>query len=346
MLGEYSNLKVKENPYARFIKHRPGGIKVAKRKGNRGFCARLPTTELFGVGLSPRMPKSYALCCQGWHSLSRMILYPFDAKAFGFSFLRHEVIMLVLSRTEGDGISFPELDLAIQVLKVQGSKVQIGITAAEEIRILRSELLGRVSNCPEPTGSDDRHSLRNRLNAISLAMEISQRHLQRGDIRRAELALKRVASTLDTRAGDLAENKPNTRPPHAKVIVPPTTIHALLVEDNLNEGSLLAEVLRLHDISVQLVQDGVEALLALGMKKPDAVLLDMNMPNFDGRSTLEQIRKNAQLRSIPVFAVTGADREEMQIPVGNANCVNDWFQKPVQPTRLVQSLRQCCGVAN
>jgi len=268
----------------------------------------------------------------------------FFRKRSALSF-RHEVIMLVLSRTEGDGISFPELDLAIQVLKVQGSRVQIGVSAAEEIRVLRSELLGRVSNHREPASGEDQHSLRNCINSISLAMTISLKHLERGDVKNAELALSRIAGTLRHRSNSSQGIHPKPLADRVQDQAPSTTIHALLVEDNLNEGSLLAEVLRLNNIHVQLVQDGIEALLIMGIKKPDVVLLDMNMPNFDGWRTLEQIRKSAQLRSIPVFAVTGVDKEELGVPIGDSDGVNDWFQKPVQPSKLVQTLRNCCGTA-
>lgn len=253
--------------------------------------------------------------------------------------------MLVLSRTEGDGISFPELDLAIQVIKVQGSRVQIGISAAEEIRVLRSELLGRAASRIEPMNAEARHALRNKLNAISLAMSISQRHLERGDIKSAELALSRVAksmgSTLEATDGNVGPSTPLA----ARTSKPQAKIHALLVEDNLNEGTLLAEILRLHNIDVQVVQDGIEALLIMGVKRPDVVLLDMNMPNFDGKQTLEQIRKNAQLRSIPVYAVTGADKAEMGIEIGESEGVDDWFQKPVQPSKLLQALMCHCATA-
>lgn len=253
--------------------------------------------------------------------------------------------MLVLSRTEGDGISFPELDLAIQVLKVQGSRVQIGVSAAEEIRVLRSELLKRAASRIEPVNAEARHALRNRLNAISLAMSISQKHLERGDVKSAELALSRIAGSLDGTLDKSVGTSGPSSPSDTRTSAPQTKIHALLVEDNLNEGTLLAEILRLHNIDVQVVQDGIEALLIMGRTRPDVVLLDMNMPNFDGKKTLEQIRKSALLRSIPVYAVSGADKADMGIEIGESEGVNDWFQKPVQPSKLLQALRCHCATA-
>ena len=51
-----------------------------------------------------------------------------------------EVAMLVLARQEGDGITFPDLNLEVEILRIQGSRVQIGVHAPREITVLRSEL--------------------------------------------------------------------------------------------------------------------------------------------------------------------------------------------------------------
>ena len=248
--------------------------------------------------------------------------------------------MLVLSRSEGDGISFPELDMAIEVLKVQGTRVQIGVRAAEEIRVLRSELLGRVTKKIEPSNADARHLLRNRLNAVSLAMSISQKHLERGDIKNAELALRRVSCKFcdNTEQGVESGNEAvcSSTEPSASELKP---LNVLLVEDNINEGSLLAEILSLNNVKVRIVRDGKEALLALKQSMPDVVLLDMHMPDCDGKATLEQIRKDRRLRSLPVYAVTGADQAEMGIKVCQEQGVHEWFQKPVQSQALMHALK-------
>lgn len=48
--------------------------------------------------------------------------------------------MLVLSRRNGETISFPDQDIQIHVLRVSGSRVQIGIDAPKEVSIRRGEL--------------------------------------------------------------------------------------------------------------------------------------------------------------------------------------------------------------
>ena len=145
--------------------------------------------------------------------------------------------MLVLSRTEGDSISFPELDLSIQVLKVQGGRVQIGVKAAETIRVLRSELLERTPNKLEACNAQAMHDVRNRLNAVSLAMCISQKHLERGDIAGAELALQQIAQKLQ----NLTSSKP----------VP------------LKQSNLLSELLQLNGIDVEVASEESDDVLLM-----------------------------------------------------------------------------------
>lgn len=51
--------------------------------------------------------------------------------------------MLVLSRRESETIEIPELDITIEVVRVQGNSVRIGIEAPKEIRIVRGEVAAK-----------------------------------------------------------------------------------------------------------------------------------------------------------------------------------------------------------
>jgi carbon storage regulator CsrA len=257
--------------------------------------------------------------------------------------VRQEVIMLVLSRTEGDGISFPELDLAIQILKVQGSRVQIGVKATEAIRVLRSELLGRAAKKLEPENAEARHDLRNRLNAVSLAMSISQKHLERGDLKKAELALEQIATKIQSISASVPfPGRCNVDTRRVRVEDIPSSaanVKVLLVEDNANERSLLGELLQINGFDVHVSKDGDEAIRSMETRIPDVVLLDMNMPGRDGPSTMQCIRKNPRLRDLKIYAVSGSDQEKLGVPTDPNIGVDQWFQKPFQPQSLLQAIR-------
>jgi CheY-like chemotaxis protein len=78
----------------------------------------------------------------------------------------------------------------------------------------------------------------------------------------------------------------------------------LVVDDDQNMLQLLYSFLR-DSYRVTLVSSGREALESLKKQKPDLVLLDYLMPEMTGKDTLEEIRKNAGLRDLPVFFLTG-----------------------------------------
>ncbi len=96
-------------------------------------------------------------------------------------------------------------------------------------------------------------------------------------------------------------------------------IDILLVEDNAGDARLAKEALKESKIANNLstVVDGEQALSYL--KKtgdyrdavtPDLILLDLNLPKVDGREVLEIIKKDENLRLIPVVILTTSKAEE------------------------------------
>jgi len=61
---------------------------------------------------------------------------------------------------------------------------------------------------------------------------------------------------------------------------------------------------------VQTASDGEEALTILKNYRPDLILLDLIMPVKDGFTTLEEIKKNDDLKSIPVLIATNLGQKE------------------------------------
>ena len=97
------------------------------------------------------------------------------------------------------------------------------------------------------------------------------------------------------------------------------SVELLLVEDNEDDAIIIQEVfadMRLATL-IKVVRDGEEALAYLqrkgkykGVRMPDIVLLDINMPKKNGFEVLEEIKKDARLRSLPVIILTTSRREE------------------------------------
>jgi carbon storage regulator CsrA len=256
--------------------------------------------------------------------------------------------MLVLSRGKNDKVVFPTLGISVEIIRVAGKKVRLGIEAPEEIPVHRHEVCERIEakanagiDCepvlkfPEAKKSylaRLNHDTRNRLNSAALGLHLLHRKLENGDLSDAESTIFTIFNELKG-IEDLLE---------APAKAPATTqseVHrrALVVEDNDNERELLAGYLRVSGFDVDTAADGLQAMVRLTQKAPDVVLLDMRMPRFDGRKTVAAIRNNPDYRGLKLFAVSGTRPEEMNIKVG-PNGVDRWFTKPLDPKSLIDAL--------
>ncbi|MCI0528972.1 MAG: response regulator [Nitrospira sp.] len=108
-------------------------------------------------------------------------------------------------------------------------------------------------------------------------------------------------------------------------------IEILLVEDDPGDIDLIRETLEQNKILIhlQVVQDGVSALAYLrkegpyvNAKLPDLILLDLNLPRKNGREVLDEIKRDENLKHIPVVVLTtsDADADIMRSYNLGANC--------------------------
>lgn len=65
--------------------------------------------------------------------------------------------------------------------------------------------------------------------------------------------------------------------------------HILIIDDDIHIGNMLEEVLRSRGFLVSRAYSGTEALLVLGNKKPDLILLDLMLPGLSGEELLPRI---------------------------------------------------------
>jgi CheY-like chemotaxis protein len=91
----------------------------------------------------------------------------------------------------------------------------------------------------------------------------------------------------------------------------------LLVEDNPGDVRLTMEALTDSQvINIHVVSDGAEAIAFLrregnyvDVPQPDLILLDLNLPRKDGREVLAELKKDENLRHIPVIVLTTSSSE-------------------------------------
>src|ERR1700682_1933194 len=87
----------------------------------------------------------------------------------------------------------------------------------------------------------------------------------------------------------------------------------LLVEDNIANLELMAEVFTSLKAEVRPVNDSEKAAELVNREKFDGIFLDLEMPKVDGFDLARLIRKSSWNRSTPIVIVTGRDeRHTMQ----------------------------------
>ena len=94
--------------------------------------------------------------------------------------------------------------------------------------------------------------------------------------------------------------------------------------------------------NVLTANSGKEGLNMAANHQPDAILLDMMMPDMDGRATLEQLKANPATEKIPVILVT-AQRQQCQPDRFTGLKVAAIFAKPFRPLKLAQQVSEALG---
>ena len=269
--------------------------------------------------------------------------------------------MLVLTRRLDQKVIFPNLDVTIDVLRLKGNVVKLGIDAPPQVKILRHEIfterLARGEEQPAAFGFSETlnlHDLANTLNTTQLSTQLLQKKVQQGDISPNEVearleaivesfsAVEAEMARLRGRQAEIADEQVSL----AAAIPELRKIRALIVDDSSNEAELLAGFLRFFGIDVEIAGDGLQGLEALDTDeaKTDVVLLDMNMPRLSGPELLSRLRQDETHQGLKVFAVSGSDPEELGIAVGPGG-VDRWFAKPVNPQNIAAQIAKDFNLA-
>ena len=121
-------------------------------------------------------------------------------------------------------------------------------------------------------------------------------------------------------------------------------VEILLVEDNKGDVGLIEEVFEESNIHnhLHVAENGEEAVLYLhgkgkftGSRRPDIILLDLNLPNKDGREVLREIKEDSNLRNIPVVVLTTSNAEKDIIRAYELHA-NAYVTKPLDFNQFIK----------
>lgn len=109
----------------------------------------------------------------------------------------------------------------------------------------------------------------------------------------------------------------------------------LVIDDNRVAQTIASHALRRQSFEVQCAGDGFEALDAASKSQFDVILIDLQMPGWDGFETCERIRELPGYRETPIIAVTANCSDENRARCASCG-MQDFLAKPVRTRDLVQ----------
>jgi signal transduction histidine kinase/CheY-like chemotaxis protein/putative methionine-R-sulfoxide reductase with GAF domain len=126
-------------------------------------------------------------------------------------------------------------------------------------------------------------------------------------------------------------------PRQASAASGPATI--LVVDDDATVRELMERHLTREGFTVVTARGGHEGLRLAKELQPDAITLDVMMPDIDGWTVLAAIKGDPELRDIPVILLSIVDEQKRGYSLG----ATDYMVKPVDRERLAGVLRGICG---
>ena len=113
-------------------------------------------------------------------------------------------------------------------------------------------------------------------------------------------------------------------------------VRVLVVDDEVNIAELLAMALRYEGWDLQMAHTGTDAVATAREFRPDAVVLDIMLPDFDGLEVLRRMRADGN--DVPVLFLTAMDAVEDRI-AGLTAGGDDYVTKPFSLEEVVARLR-------
>lgn len=113
----------------------------------------------------------------------------------------------------------------------------------------------------------------------------------------------------------------------------------LVADDVMDNVTLLARYLEYEGYDQVVARDGLEALNKIRDEMPDLILLDVNMPNKDGFTVLEEVRADPAIAHIPVIILTAARLDPSDVQSGLNLGADDYVTKPFDRHELMARIR-------
>ena len=121
-----------------------------------------------------------------------------------------------------------------------------------------------------------------------------------------------------------------------------TTKKLLLVDDNEDNRTLIKLALEMDtNWKILLAANGIEGIEQAELLKPDAILLDLMMPELDGLAVYDMLKSNSATSSIPIIFMTATTRKNVISRLEDTASAGILI-KPLDMTSLKTQIKKLC----
>ena len=118
--------------------------------------------------------------------------------------------------------------------------------------------------------------------------------------------------------------------------LPTSNAYVAIVDDDAAIRTALGRALRMENYDVELFEDGASALRAVQLRAPDAIVLDLQLPDIDGLEVCRRIRRAGDATPILMLTARDAVNDRVEgLDVG----ADDYLVKPFDLAELLARLR-------
>ena len=158
-----------------------------------------------------------------------------------------------------------------------------------------------------------------------------------GEGSRFTISLPWHAPAPATHDEETSSHLPDAELPEVTHMRPSDSPMILIAEDNVINRQAICDLLASEGYATIQAQDGVTAIITARQRRPDLILMDIQMPGMDGLEATQRIRADADLHDIPIIAVTAlamhGDRERCLEAGANA-----YISKPMDAQELLDAI--------
>ncbi len=117
----------------------------------------------------------------------------------------------------------------------------------------------------------------------------------------------------------------------------------LVVDDDVFQHQIINDALRDENYKIISMLNGESALTLLFRKRPDLILMDIKMPDYNGMEILQKIKSYKHLAGVPIVMITNIHAKDMVMESLQKGAVN-YIVKPFTRYLLIEKVRAALAI--